>query len=155
MESLKIIFVISIILIANHFCYSQDKHKRQQEVIMDFLNYIKDPSWKFDTLAKKYLLFRNDESPNFSRNERKVVISFAVAYLSTELQNTEFNKLIVTPYLKADSEMQKMFIRLETKRDAYIVYTRDKSFLRYFLMDKDRIISFVTLKQRRAFVLLN
>ena len=155
MKNLMISFVILIILITNNCCYSQEKHERQQEVIMNFLNYIKDPSWKFDTLTKKYLLFRNDESPNFSRDQRKVIISFAVAYLSTEVQNTNFNELIVTPYLKADSIMQKMFIRLETKENTYIVYTKDKRFLRYFLMDKDRIIAFLTVKRNRAFVLLN
>ncbi|SIO49249.1 hypothetical protein [Chitinophaga niabensis] len=154
MRNLKMVILIEALIIFNP-CYSQDSHQKRQEVIMDFLNYIKEPSWKFDTLVKKYLLFRKDESPKFSKNDRKMIISFAVAYLSTEVQNTKFKELIIKPYLETDSSMQKMFIRRETKEAAYIVYNKDKSFLRYFLMDKDKIVSFVTLKQGRAFVLLN
>lgn len=155
MKNFKILFIMIVALLQIHNGYSQDVHKGKKELVMGFLNYIKEPNWKFDTLTKRYLLFRSDESPKFSRDQRKMIISFAVSYLATEVQNTNFSELIIKPYLEADSAMQKMFIRRETREDAYVVYTKNRSFLRYFLIENNKIVSFVTLKEGRAFVLLN
>lgn len=145
---------MNLLLVLSLCTYSQD-NKKHIDLVTKFLQYIKVPNWKFDTLAKKYILFRSDESPKYSKEERKLIISFAVSYLSTELQNINFNEVIIKPYLEADSSMQKMFLKPGTKERAVIAYTKDKGFLRYFLIDDDKIKSFVTFKQGKVFVLLN
>lgn len=155
MKILSVIFIVASILLSASRVHSQNSYNKQQELVSSFLDYIKVPGWKIDSLIGKYLLFRSDESPKYSRNERRMIISFAVSYLSTELQNIDFSKVIIIPYLKADLEMQKMFLRENSKENVIIAYTPDKQFLRYFWIEGNRIKSFVTFKQGKVFVLLN
>lgn len=155
MKSIKLILIMSASLFISLSAFSQNKDIKKLDLVKKYLNYIKEPNWKFDTLAKKYLLFRSDESPKYSRDQRKVIISFAVSYLSTELKNIKLNEVIIKSYLEADSSMQRMFLKPNTKDNVVIAYTKDKRFLRYFLIEEDKIKSFVTFKQGKIFVLLN
>ena len=150
-----VLMTFGAVLILDSNCYSQDNYKSQQDLVLNFLNYVKEPNWKFDTLADKYVLFRKDESPKYTRDERKLIVSFAVSYLSTELKNVELRDIIITPYLEADSSMQRMFIKPDTKKNVIIAYTKNRQFIRYFWIVDNKIKSFVTFKQGKVFVLLN
>ena len=155
MKNIYLILLISILVFFNYGAYSQLKETKQQQLVLGFLKSIQTPNWSFDTLSNKYILFRSDESPKFSKTERKVIISLALTYLSMELQTVDFNELIIKPYLDADSSLQRMFLDPETKKNSIVAYTKDKNFKRYFLVENGKIISFVTFQQGKVFMLLN
>lgn len=148
-----IIFLLLLISYSNSF--SQNADKKRTVFVLDFLKYIKKSDWNFDTLAKKYVLFRSEESPKLSRRNRKIVISLAVYNVSAELQKINLDELIIKPYSKADTSLQKMFLDKETQKDSYVAYTKDMQYKRYFLFEKGKIVSFLTAKQGKVFLLLN
>lgn len=155
MKKIYFILIIVVLTFLNGCAYSQINETKQQQLVKNFLKSILVPNWSFDTLSSKYILFRSDESPKFSKTERKVIISFALTYLSMELQTVKFDELIIKPYLEADSSLQRMFISEETKKNAVVAYSKDKQFKRYFLIEDGKIISFVTFQQGKVFMLLN
>ncbi|MRG46960.1 hypothetical protein GFS24_17695 [Chitinophaga sp. SYP-B3965] len=155
MKTIHFILIIALPIFSINTAYSQVEENRNEKLVRGFLKSIQTPNWNFDTLSNRYILFRSDESPQFSKTERKVIISFALTYLSMELNTVKFDELIIRPYLKADSSLQKMFLDEETKRKSVIAYSKDKLFKRYFLLEDGKIISFVTFQQGKVFMLLN
>lgn len=149
--------IIIILFLSTSFSnsFSQSSDKSKTEFVLDFLKYVKKPDWQFDTLAKKYVLFRSDESPKLSRRNRKIVISLAVYSISAELQKINLDELIIKPYSKADTSLQKMFLDQKTQKDAYVAYSKDMQYKRYFLFENEKIVSFITTKQGKVFLLLN
>jgi hypothetical protein len=148
--------IIIIFLSANCYSsFSQVTDKSREGFVLDFLKYIKRPDWNFDTLTKKYVVFRNDESPKLSRRNRKIVISLAIYNVSAELQKVNLDELIVKPYSKADTSLQKMFLDKKTQKISYVAYSRDLQYKRYFLFENNKIVSFLTTKQGKVFLLLN
>lgn len=155
MKKIFFILIINLLGFFNCYVYSQGRETKEQQLVWGFLKSIQKPSWSFDTLSSKYILFRSEESPKFSKTERRVIISLALTYLSMELQTINFNELIIKPYLEADSSLQRMFLDPETKKNSIVAYTKDKNFKRYFLVEGGKIISFVTFQQGKVFMLLN
>lgn len=155
MKKMYPVLIISILTCFNYGAYSQLKETKQQQLVLGFLKSIQTPNWSFDSLSNKYILFRSDESPKFSKAERRVIISLALTYLSMELQMVDFKELIIKPYSDADSSLQRMFLDPETKKNSIVAYTRDMNFKRYFLIENGKIISFVTFQQGKVFMLLN
>lgn len=155
MKKIYFILIITFLTFFNCSVYAQTNETKQQQLVWGFLKSIQKPNWSFDTLSNKYILFRSDESPKFTKTERKVIISFALTYLSLELQTINFDELIIKPYLEADPSLQRMFLDQETKRNSVVAYSKDKQFKRYFLVEEGKIISFVTFQQGKVFMLLN
>lgn len=152
---MKKLLIILFLIFPYSYVFSQNTVGNRSNFILDFLKYIKRPDWNFDTLARKYVLFRSDESPKLSRRNRKIVISLAVYNVSAELQKVNLDELIIKPYSKADTSLQKMFLDKETQKDSYVAYTKDLQYKRYFLFEKGKIVSFLTTKQGKVFLLLN
>ncbi|WP_343303087.1 hypothetical protein AAHN97_16150 [Chitinophaga niabensis] len=155
MKAIYFILILSLSMFSNNSAYSQVNEIKNERLVRDFLKTIQTPNWNFDTLSNKYILFRSEESPRFSKTERKVIISFALTYLSMELSTVKFDEIIIRPYLEADSSLQKMFLDEETKKKSFVAYSKDKQFKRYFLLEDGKIISFVTFQQGKVFMLLN
>lgn len=155
MKTSCFILISIFLLFFNNILSAQAKEENNEKLVRSFLKTIQTPNWNFDTLSNKYILFRNEESPRFSKTERRAAISLALTHLSMELNTVKFDELIIKPYLEADSSLQNMFLDEEAKKRSIVAYSKDKQFKRYFLLEAGKIVSFVTFQQGKVFMRLN
>lgn len=155
MKRLCLIIVLLVSVIPG--AISQTKEESDMKLIYQFLNYINDGGWTFETVIDKYVLFRKEESPYVSRAKRKEYLSLALSNLKVELDSNKLpmNEYIIKPYLEVDSSYRTMFLSDSTARCAYVVYSNATNFKRYFLVERSKISSFLTFKNGKVFLQLN